>query len=99
MLLAFIRFRWVDNTSASDFSQMVFGNKETAKSARRQDMRLRIPRIGLEITAMILGDFGKFEMVRLGGLEPPTSGATNLRSNQLSYNRTSNAEPALRGVT
>jgi hypothetical protein len=25
MLLAFIRFRWVDNTSAGDFSQMVFG--------------------------------------------------------------------------
>ena len=29
-------------------------------------------------------------MVRLGGLEPPTSGSTIRRSNQLSYNRTSN---------
>ncbi|VVT25022.1 hypothetical protein HOE425_332488 [Hoeflea sp. EC-HK425] len=27
-------------------------------------------------------------MVRLGGLEPPTSGSTIRRSNQLSYNRT-----------
>ncbi|VVT32019.1 hypothetical protein RHIZ404_230468 [Rhizobium sp. EC-SD404] len=27
------------------------------------------------------------KMVRLGGLEPPTSGSTIRRSNQLSYNR------------
>lgn len=27
-------------------------------------------------------------MVQLGGFEPPTSGATNQRSNQLSYNCT-----------
>ena len=36
------------------------------------------------------GEFcGKGSVVRLGGLEPPTSGSTIRRSNQLSYNRTS----------
>ena len=35
------------------------------------------------------GFCGKGLVVRLGGLEPPTSGSTIRRSNQLSYNRTS----------
>ena len=32
-------------------------------------------------------DFDEIRLVRLGGLEPPASGTTNQRSNQLSYNR------------
>jgi hypothetical protein len=35
-----------------------------------------------------VSDIWEGAMVRLGGLEPPTSGSTIRRSNQLSYNRT-----------
>ena len=39
---------------------------------------------------------GLEKVVQLGGLEPPTSGSTIRRSNQLSYNCTTTAHTALR---
>jgi hypothetical protein len=53
MLLAFIRFRWVDNTSARDFSQMVFPGPETAEVHMRQKRRVRTATIDV----FIFGDF------------------------------------------
>src|SRR5258706_13194982 len=39
------------------------------------------------------------EMVQVGGLEPPTSGSTDRRSNQLSYTCTGSPRPPQKGFS
>ena len=72
-------------TPASDGNPPKQREHDACRKAQRETRR-----VAGDFCAQMMGEFcGKGLVVRLGGLEPPTSGSTIRRSNQLSYNRTS----------
>ena len=60
-----------------------------ANARRRPEMP---PKHAIFAAGSVGCEFEEVKLVQLGGLEPPTSGSTIRRSNQLSYNCTRGAE-------
>ena len=84
------RARWCGARSSVGYASLGWKPSEATGTWRVSQSPAGARRVSRRLLRADDGEFcGKGLVVRLGGLEPPTSGSTIRRSNQLSYNRTS----------